>query len=85
MKEYLNLLIGLVAAAVVFGIAWRMGYLVRLTNYVAETKEELKKCTWPTIDELKGSTLLVMVAILLLGGFTVVVDVVIASLVHWII
>ena len=36
--------------------------------------EELKKCTWPTWVELKGSTVVVMVAILLLGVFTFAAD-----------
>jgi len=47
---------------------------MRLSNYVQETKEELKKCTWPSTDELKGSTVVVMITILLLGFFTFVVD-----------
>ena len=57
-----------------FGIAWRMGHLMRLRDYILETREELKKCTWPTWEELKGSTALVVVSIILLGGFTVAVD-----------
>jgi preprotein translocase subunit SecE len=44
-----------------------------------ETREELRKCTWPTFDELKGSTVVVMVTIALLGAFTVGVDYVIAQ------
>ena len=66
-----------------FGIAWRMGHLVRLRDYILETREELKKCTWPTWDELKGSTALVVVSIILLGGFTVVVDFVANIVVGW--
>lgn len=71
---YIQLLIIVVAVAVVFGVLWRTGQLLRLTNYVQETKEELKKCTWPSRDELKGSTLVVLFSILGLGLFTVVVD-----------
>jgi hypothetical protein len=37
----------------------------------AGNREELKKCTWPTWEELKGSTVLIMISIALLGGFTV--------------
>ena len=59
---------------VIFAVMWRQGQLKRLADYVAETREELKKCTWPTWDELKGSTVVVSVAILLMGAFTVVVD-----------
>jgi preprotein translocase subunit SecE len=73
-KFYIQLLIWVVVIAVVFGVLWRTGQLLRLTNYVQETKEELKKCTWPSRDELKGSTFVVIISILLLGGFTVIVD-----------
>jgi len=46
-----------------------------------ETREELRKCTWPTYDELKGSTVVVMVAIALIGAFTVGIDFVISKLI----
>lgn len=59
---------------VTFGILWWQGQLKRLADYVAETREELKKCTWPTWVELKGSTVVVSVAIALLGLFTVATD-----------
>ena len=58
----------------VFAWLWRTGQLVRLSAYVQATREELRKCTWPTWEELKGSTIVVAISILLLGGFTVAVD-----------
>ena len=69
---------------ILFGVLWRKGYLVRLTTYVQQTREELRKCTWPTWTELKGSTVVVAVSIVLLGGFTVLVDFVFAMVVRWI-
>lgn len=60
--------------AAAFGFAWRQGYLLRLSAYVQETKEELRKCAWPSSDELKGSTVVVMITIALLGAFTVFSD-----------
>jgi preprotein translocase subunit SecE len=57
-----------------FAILWRKGYLVQFSNYVQATREELRKCTWPTWDELKGSTVVVAISIVILGGFTVFVD-----------
>lgn len=57
-----------------FAYAWRKGMLLQLSNYIQGTREELRKCTWPSKDELKGSTAVVMVSILLLGIFTVGVD-----------
>ena len=79
---YIQLLIIVVAVAVVFGVLWRTGQLLRLTNYVQETKEELKKCTWPSRDELKGSTFVVLLSILSLGVFTVLIDLVLTFFVR---
>ena len=39
----------------------------------------MRKCTWPTWDELKGSTVLIAISIVLLGGFIVVMDMVLVS------
>ncbi len=69
---------------VLFGVLWRTGQLLRLANYVQETKEELKKCTWPSRDELKGSTFVVLISIALLGGFTFVTDFILTFVVKWI-
>jgi preprotein translocase subunit SecE len=66
-----------------FAFLWWKGYLVRLRAYWGETMEELKKCTWPSWIELKGSTVVVCITIALLGGFTVVVDRVATLLVLW--
>jgi preprotein translocase subunit SecE len=67
-----------------FVFLWRAGHLARLTTYIAQTREELRKCTWPTWEELKGSTVIVGVSIILLGGFTVLVDFVFTMLVRFI-
>ena len=58
----------------IFVVLWRKGYLLQLTNYVQQTREELRKCTWPTWEELKGSTMVIAISIVLLGGFIVLVD-----------
>jgi preprotein translocase subunit SecE len=70
-------------AAVVFIYLWRQGYLMKLANYVRETNEELKKCTWPSKAELKGSTMVVFISIALLGGFTMLVDAVFVVVVRY--
>jgi preprotein translocase SecE subunit len=57
-----------------FGLLWWQGQVQRLAVYIAETREELKKCAWPSWEELKGSTALIVVMIALLGGFVVGVD-----------
>lgn len=81
-------LIWIVVWVVVIGGAfawlWRAGHLMSFAAYVQQTREELRKCTWPSWDELKGSTVVVAISIALLGGFTVFVDFVFAMLVRWI-
>ena len=79
------MLIGIAIATIAFVLLWRQGAFLKISNYVQETKEELKKCSWPSWEELKGSTGVVLVAIVLLGGFTVVVDFVVAMVVRYIV
>lgn len=82
MNEYVKY--GLLGALVVIVIImWRRGQLKRAGDYVMETREELRKCSWPSVDELKGSTVVVMISILLLGAFTVAVDFVLTLLVRF--
>jgi preprotein translocase subunit SecE len=42
--------------------------------FFGEMLEELKKCTWPTKTELRDSTIVVIVAALILGLFTSISD-----------
>ena len=85
MRDYLPIIIVIVVAMVAFTILWRQGAFLRLSGYFRETQEELKKCTWPTWDELMGSTAVVMVSVALLGGFTVGVDFVVTNVLRVII
>jgi preprotein translocase subunit SecE len=61
---------------------WKTGQLLRLSAYVMETREELRKCNWPTWNELKGSTVVVIISMALLGGFTMGVDAIFALVIH---
>ena len=65
-----------------FALAWWKGYILRFRNYWNATVEELRKCAWPTWDELKGSTVVVTISIALLGLFTYVVDLIFYYLVR---
>jgi preprotein translocase subunit SecE len=67
-------LIWVAVVGVIFGVLWWQGHLKRFAAYWQQTMEELRKCTWPTWAELKGSTVVVMISIALLGGLTFVVD-----------
>ena len=59
---------------IVFAILWWKGQVRRIAVYCQETMEELKKCSWPTWTELKGSTAVIVITIALLGVLTVGVD-----------
>ena len=84
MDWYIKLGVWVAVIGVVFAFLWRKGYLVRVSTYFAETREELRKCTWPSFDELKGSTVVVMITLALLGAFTVGVDFVVSYLIRFI-
>ena len=83
-NSYIWIAVWVVIVGGAFAWLWRGGHLVRFANYVQQTREELRKCTWPSWDELKGSTVVVGISIVLLGGFTVFVDFVFSMLVRWI-
>jgi preprotein translocase subunit SecE len=70
----LAILIWVVVIGVLFALAWWKGYVIRLRDYWNATVEELRKCAWPTWDELKGSTVVVVITIALLGAFCYGVD-----------
>ncbi|MGY8673699.1 MAG: preprotein translocase subunit SecE [Verrucomicrobiia bacterium] len=71
----------LVVGAVALLLAWRKGHLLRLAHYVGETNVELKKCNWPSKDELKGSTVLVMFSVVAVGFITFFVDILISQVI----
>lgn len=81
MKEYLPFLIWFAVIGAVFAFAWKQGQLARLAAYVTATQQELKKCNWPSRDELIQSTVLIFVVIGLLGIFTMASDWIVLSFV----
>jgi preprotein translocase SecE subunit len=74
VNSWTHIAIWAVVIGAVFGYLWWQGQIQRLAGYVQETREELKKCSWSTWGELWNSTVLIIVATLLLGLFVVVVD-----------
>jgi len=82
VSTFQYILIGI--AAVVFLWAWRKGHLLRMAAYVGETKVELRKCNWPSKDELKGSTVLVMMSVAAIGVFTFLVDTIVSTVIKYV-
>ncbi|MDZ7766786.1 MAG: preprotein translocase subunit SecE [Melioribacteraceae bacterium] len=46
----------------------------KIINFFNDVVKEMKKVTWPTKEELKESTTIVIVVCLLIAAFTYVVD-----------
>jgi preprotein translocase subunit SecE len=74
VNNWTHIAIWAVVIGGIFGLLWWRGQIQRLAVYVAETREELKKCAWPSWEELKGSTALIIIMVALLGAFVVLVD-----------
>jgi preprotein translocase subunit SecE len=74
VNDWIKILIWVAVIGGFFALLWWQGQIQRLRVYIDETREELRKCSWPSWEELKGSTALVIVSIALLGLFTVSVD-----------
>jgi preprotein translocase subunit SecE len=52
----------------------------KVINFVNDVVKEMKKVTWPTRNELKESTTIVIVVCLVLAAFTYVVDMAITKI-----
>ncbi len=46
----------------------------KIINFVNDVVKEMKKVTWPTREELKESTTIVIVVCLILAVFTYIID-----------
>jgi len=53
----------------------------KIVGFVNDVVKEMKKVTWPTKDELKESTNVVIVACLLIAAFTYIVDLVVNQII----
>jgi preprotein translocase subunit SecE len=85
MKDLIPYIVVIVVLSVAFVLAVRAGLFLKFSGYWAETMAEMKKCTWPTWDELVGSTAVVTVAVAIIGGFTVAADFLISFIVSHIV
>lgn len=45
-----------------------------VTNFLSETKVELKKVTWPTKQELISNTMVVIIAVILCAALIWIID-----------
>ncbi|MDQ3001739.1 MAG: preprotein translocase subunit SecE [Fibrobacterota bacterium] len=56
----------------------------RFQNYIRDVIAELRKVTWPTMEELKGSTITVIVFSIICTLYVFTVDLVLGRLVSFI-
>ncbi|MCZ7601618.1 MAG: preprotein translocase subunit SecE [Melioribacteraceae bacterium] len=52
----------------------------KIINFFNDVVKEMKKVTWPTKDELKESTTIVIVVCLMLAAFTYAVDMAVSQI-----
>ncbi len=62
-----------------------MNKIVRIFNntitFLTEVKAELKNVTWPNKEETVGSTWVVLIAVVLIGTFIWIVDIILQKMV----
>jgi preprotein translocase SecE subunit len=73
-NNWIHFTVWAVILIAVFGYLWWQGQIKRLAVFTQETREELKKCSWPSWVELRGSTFLIITSVLMLGAFIFVVS-----------
>ncbi len=52
----------------------------KIIAFFDDVVKEMKKVTWPTMDELKESTTVVIVSCLMLAAFTYLIDMLITQI-----
>ena len=64
--------------AIILGIAtyYAVKHWTKIRQFLVDVREELKKCTWPTLQELRESTVVVAVSVIALGVFVAFADIV---------
>jgi preprotein translocase subunit SecE len=61
------------------------GWWQRIVVFLHEVRVEVTKVTWPTWEELKGQTLVVIVAVLLISAFIGAVDLVLSNTIKFLV
>lgn len=58
-----------------------MGWTTQVREFVKDVRVESTKVSWPTRNELRDSTIVVIVAVVIISGFVGLVDLVLRYLV----
>ncbi len=52
----------------------------KIINFFTDVAKEMKKVTWPKKEELRESTVIVLVSCLIIGAFVYVVDTIVSAI-----
>lgn len=81
MAIRVGLLVSLgVALAATYGLLYLFFRHERVSEFMIDTETEMRKVSWPSWEELKTSTVATVVAVVLLGVYLYLIDVVLSSL-----
>ena len=58
---------------------WLKQQWTRISTFLAEVKAELQKTTWPTQKEVRNTTIVVVVFVMICAAYLYVVDVVLQT------
>ncbi len=56
----------------------------KIKNFVGEVSKEMKKVSWPTRDQLKESTIVVLITTAILTSFIFGVDVLVTEIIKFV-
>jgi len=65
----------------IFVFLWKTGKVEAIKKHFNETREQLRKSTWPTREELKQHIVVVLLSSVLLAVFTVAADFVVREII----
>lgn len=61
-----------------------MSSIEKIRTFLTEVKTETKKVTWPKYDELKASTVVVVVAVFVITVFISIVDLILNNVINFV-
>lgn len=64
-------------------VSKQMAFVTKSADFLREVKVEVKKVTWPSRKQTMGSTLVVIILVIIVSGFLGVVDVSLSGLVSF--
>ena len=77
MNSGLMITAAVLLAAGAAGLFWRQpifAFATRSTAYIREVRVEIRKVSWPTWDDLRKSTLVIIVIVVIVGAIIGLMD-----------